>query len=322
MNDIDRSLRGRFYREMKGNIRAISPKEIYVQKNRARVVTPEKIAVLYDSIEDCGLIQPIGVRYLRDEERPTLGEKGFTCVLVYGACRLAAWLQKYDEARAQGPDVYTKGTWELINAIFYPPEMTDEMSSFVEMKENLDRNDLTAEERKDHSAKVGRLQKSLRSEFLTNGKKLSSGKELSSGKKLEGRPTSWFSEWAETSNIATNTAHTWWNKFKAETGVTSTPAKASDKEQDDFFSWLEDAKKKRDEEEARAAAEKAKAEEEAEKQKADAENEAKAKAKLEDAVLQAVEDAIRGGCHLGALLAKIKMRGNKIAAELDTKTAV
>jgi len=93
---------------------------------RWRTPTAKQIAIMRESLRENGLLAPIGVRLVNEEN----GESRSTWVLVYGATRLVA-------AREEG--------WSKIEArILEGPEITFEMA---ELAENLHRGELSKLER-------------------------------------------------------------------------------------------------------------------------------------------------------------------------------
>ena len=177
---------------------------------RKRPVSPEKVADIQRSIDQQGLLQPIGVRAYGD---------GYQ--LVFGAHRLAAFQET--------------GTAE-IPALVFPAEMTDDECALAEIQENLARNDLTGAERKAFAAEVGRLIPRLH---------VDSSDDTDSTMEQK-----WLLELAEKSGMGKSAMYNWWKAFCAETDRSIAPKQASPEDKDDFFSWLEDAKAKADAEKA------------------------------------------------------------------------
>lgn len=116
-------------------------------ETRQRPVDEGKARDIARSIEQQGLLQPIGVQACDDAE---------TYRLVYGAHRLAA--------------MHLLGRTE-IDAYLLPEEWSDEECLLAELQENSARNDLTGAQRKAYAAEIGRLLSQLQEHsHFTNGK--------------------------------------------------------------------------------------------------------------------------------------------------------
>lgn len=178
--------------------------------DRKRPVSHEKVADIKRSIDQQGLLQPIGVKQIDGGYR-----------LIFGAHRLSA-------CRISG--------MAEIPAMVFPPDMTDEECALAEIQENLARNDLTGAERKAFAAEVGRLIPRLRVDSSD-----------ASDSTVEQK---WLLELAEKSGMGKSAMYNWWKAFCTETDRSIAPKQASPEDKDDFFSWLEDAKAKADAEKA------------------------------------------------------------------------
>lgn len=174
---------------------------------RKRPVDSAVVAELKKSIEQQGLLQNIGVRVVSSGHQ-----------LVFGAHRLEA-------VRALD--------WTEISALVFPADASDEECLLAELQENNARKELTGAERKAFAAEIGRLIIIL---F-----------ENSTGNDNSHREFDWFVEWRDKARIPTPTAYKWWNAFCVEIGLKCTPAKATKKEREAFFSWLDAQKAKEDE---------------------------------------------------------------------------
>lgn len=186
---------------------------------RQRPVDPKVVADLARSIESHGLLQPIGVKPL----------DGSGYELIFGAHRLEAFkLLQCD----------------TIPASVWAADLSTEESRLIELRENLDRNDLTGAQRKAFAAEVGRLIAKLHAESVANG----NGNGDKNGNER------WLRDLAEGTGTPVKTMYNWWNAFVAAVGVAITPKQASANQRDQFFDWLEERLKedRRQAEEAKA----------------------------------------------------------------------
>lgn len=207
----------------------VEAKKIIVE-DRLRTVDKLKVTELAASIRATGLQNPI-----------QLNREGDTYRLIAGAHRLAAMQEIWDEEREVGE---AAASWLLPATVHTDLAHDDRL--LMEIAENLHRNDLSADQRKEMSLEYGKLL--LRNESIcTDG----TNKE-----KPKGAAKCWFTQWMEKANLKKTTANSWWKEFKAQTGETRSPCKAKDKAEE-FFSFYhplqaakaaEAAKKKADRE--------------------------------------------------------------------------
>lgn len=161
----------------------ISLSTIRVAHERARPVDNRTVADLTKSIAAHGLLQPIGVKAT---------STGYD--LVWGLHRLEAM-------RQLGQDIIA---CKVMDA-----DLSDDACRLVELRENLDRNELTGAERKAFAAEVGRLISKL-SEKL----QVEENSNLQSG---------WVLELADKIGSSQNTIRNWWGEFTKASGLSITP---------------------------------------------------------------------------------------------------
>ena len=223
------------------NIQNIEVSKVFVT-SRKRAINPASVADLQRSIEQQGLLQPIGVRLDGDSYQ-----------LIFGAHRLSAFQEL-------GRDT--------IPAMVFPSEMTDEECLLAEIQENLARNDLTGAERKAFAAEVGRLL----AKMIENGQY----DEMANGQNDKGGQ--WLVEMANSTGTPFKTLQNWWKAFTKATGRNITPKQASAEDKSAFFDWLEEAREKAEAEKAEkvreAEEERLKKEAEAKQKRIDDEREA------------------------------------------------
>jgi hypothetical protein len=113
-----------------------------------------------------------------------------------------------------------------------------EESRLLELRENLDRNDLTGAERKAFAAEVGRLIAKLHSENpIANGNE------------------KWLINLATETGQPTRTMYNWWSEFCRFAEREITPRQATEEQQDQFFNWLADQQTRKAQEKALQVAE-------------------------------------------------------------------
>lgn len=149
------SLMGRWYNELKAKVQQLMPETIHLPEDRARAINKDRIAKLEKSIEKIGLIQPIGVRRMKEGENTSY-------TLVFGAHRFQAWVNKLNADKAI--DNHEKSRWTLIPCVVLPSEITPEMQELLEYEENVNREGLTEEEQYRFTAKVLKLFEKLSAE--------------------------------------------------------------------------------------------------------------------------------------------------------------
>jgi hypothetical protein len=181
---------------------------------RQRPADPAKVADIARSIEQVGLLQPIGV--VPDATQPAGWYR-----LVFGLHRLQAihMLEHLD-----------------IAAYVLPPDLTEEEYLLIELQENSARNDLTGAQRKAFTAEIGRLIAKVTAE-----------RQSAIG------DAAWFAELAKRSLTPERTLLNWWHAYCAEVGITMTPRQALALHKERFFLWLEEQQRQAEEEKQRKA---------------------------------------------------------------------
>ena len=227
--------------------------------DRKRPIDPGKVKELQQSLQQQGLLQPIGVKVAGDHYR-----------LVFGAHRLVA---------VQGLE-----SWDSVSALVFPETATDEECLLAELQENLARNELTGAERKAFAAEVGRISLLL--------------KEESNECSESTVDSTWFVDFYNNCGLSKAGAHKWWKSFCTETDRNITPRQATAEDKAAFFDWLEEAKTKAEEErkrkEAEAEAEKERKEAEALAKRKEEEREDMHRYLTETAALINDRDAVVG----------------------------
>jgi hypothetical protein len=189
--------------------------------NRQRPADPKKVADLAGSIEQVGLLQPIGVV-------PDAGQTYTFYRLVFGLHRMQA-VQMLE--------------WTEIPAYVLPPDLAEEEYLLIELQENSARNDLTGAQRKAFAAEIGRLITILgRDSHAPNGN------------------TQWFIEMGKRTGTPQTTMYRWWQEFCEAEAITLTPRQALAPHRERFFTWLEEHQREAEAEKQRKAAAAAEAE--------------------------------------------------------------
>lgn len=138
---------------------------------RQRLADAAKVADLAASIEQVGLLQPIGVAQTHDGE---------TYRLVFGLHRLQA-MQLLERV--------------AIDAYVLPPDLHEEEYLLIELQENSARHDLTGAQRKAYAGEIGRLLSHLaKNSHLPNG----NDSWLSEMGKRSGTPQTTMYRWWQT----------------------------------------------------------------------------------------------------------------------------
>jgi ParB-like chromosome segregation protein Spo0J len=125
---------------LRGRIEVIPIDAIEIPDERFRDADLSVVS-LVDSIERQGLQQPIGVKEVRS----------------LGLCYRLIWGRRRVEAHR----VYTDRLGDRIEAKIFPEELPDEWANILELEENEQRQDLTADERARHTMRVAALIKML-----------------------------------------------------------------------------------------------------------------------------------------------------------------
>ena len=126
------------------------------------------LAELAVSIARQGLLQPIGVK-----RTPT---DHLRYDLIWGYRRIAAYFENPSRLG------------RTIEAVVYPPDLPEEWSTILEIDENLKRQDLTADERAEHSLRLAAEIRKLE-EQASNMKSDLSG--FSDAAEVNSKPTTW-----------------------------------------------------------------------------------------------------------------------------------
>ena len=200
--------------------------------DRQRPVDDKIVHALAESIERQGLLQDVGVV-----------KAGARFTLVWGAHRLAAL------KRLSRPAIPSK---------VFPEGTPESVCRLAELAENLERNDLTAGERKALVAEKARLL----AEFANVN---DSGNDAENCNLQKSKALPWIDQLAKDTGTPARTLRQWWTEFTAETGRTITPAKALAVDKQAFMDWMDEQKRK--EQDAKAERER-QAEAERERQEA------------------------------------------------------
>jgi uncharacterized ParB-like nuclease family protein len=212
--------------------------------DRMRDLDESALQGMLDTIEFSGSINPIQVRQSRDANGKTVH------YLIAGRRRLEAYRRKFAAALAM-PEGSERdmalARWSRIPAVVYPYAMTEDLANYLEIIENLDRQDLTPGERKAWAAKKAQLVEKIRP------------REVPKTKQVPMVPT-----WgpparktvAEQAGVPAKTMEKWYAAYKAEHHGKDWNKQSRDEYQG-FLIWMEEAgqrEKKADEEKARQAA--------------------------------------------------------------------
>lgn len=194
---------------------------------RQRGVSEKAVAMLMESLEHSGLAQRIGVRRVQKDGN------GLRYLLIWGQQRLEAFRRLHTAA----PNERQMARWQSIPAAVYS-EISDQMAALLEIEENLARDDLTAQQRKDWAARK---------------LKLVSGTTLQHGTK----GTTWYpptrEDAAKDAGIPMRTFLKWYQQYKhARHGKDWN--KQSMAEYDAFLEWLCKAEQRKAEDDAKKAA--------------------------------------------------------------------
>jgi len=126
--------------KLRGDYRAIHPEAIVIPDDRLRKIDPKTIPALADSFREVGQICPIGVkRHGQNQYR-----------VVYGARRVLAMQLLFKAAMEKATDPNTDQAvqrFSAMHAIVYRNETDDDVCRELEIRENLDRKELTHNER-------------------------------------------------------------------------------------------------------------------------------------------------------------------------------
>lgn len=173
--------------------------DIYVGE-RQRPADAKKVAELAKSIEQVGLLQPIGV--VEDASEAHVSYR-----LVFGLHRLQAFaLLEHTE----------------IDAYVLPQDLEPEEYLLIELQENSTRHDLTRDQRKAFAAETGRLLQ-----------------KMADNPKLQNLDLSWWKRIWTTTGITEQTLRNWWKAFCDEHDLVMTPRQALAPHRERFFTWLE-----------------------------------------------------------------------------------
>lgn len=222
------NLRGLYFDQLNGDIEPISANHIKVGP-RQRQLDPDLVNSLKESIERKGLLQPIGVRQARPGE-----ERSY--YLVYGAHRLEAYKQKFKEADCDE----RRGMWQMIWAVIFPSDCSDEMAVLLELSENVDKGEISSAERKQMVSTMAKLHDKFdnrrRKRVLdeNGGCPNGQGAQVPIGH-FKVRPMKSF---AEDSKLPINTCRNWYTAYKQTTHGKNWD-KQTEPEYMDFLDWLE-----------------------------------------------------------------------------------
>src|SRR4030095_1217290 len=116
--------------------------DLICQGARYRDVDHAKVREIAKSMEQQGLLQPIGVKPCVCEAYPIAHYR-----LIFGAHRIVAAKEL---------------SWTTISATLFPADLADGMGRLAELHENSARNDLTKTQRDGYLAEAGRLLTEIR----------------------------------------------------------------------------------------------------------------------------------------------------------------
>lgn len=131
---------------------SIHPDQLEIPEDRLRVIKPKSIRSLADSIKEVGLMHPIGVKYAG------AGTNRF--IVIYGARRTMAIQLLRKEALERAADPNTDPEvfrYSQVHALRFRKEIDEETCRELEIRENLDRKELTSNERKAHTLRLGAI---------------------------------------------------------------------------------------------------------------------------------------------------------------------
>ncbi len=131
---------------------SVHPDQLEIPEHRLREIKPETIRELADSIKEVGLLQPIGVKL----KAACTGRY----VVIYGARRTLAMQLLRREALEQAADPNTDQEafrYSQVHALKFRKEIDDEVCRELEIRENLDRKELTFNQRKAHLLMLGAM---------------------------------------------------------------------------------------------------------------------------------------------------------------------
>ena len=140
------------YDKVKGDYQTVHVRSLTIPEDRIRKIDPKSIPGLADSIREVGQISPIGVK--------RTGTSQYR--VVYGARRVLAMTRLLDEAMAKAtdpnkdPDVYR---YSNMHVLLYRDAIDDETCQELEIRENLDRKELTLKERTAHALQLAACMK-------------------------------------------------------------------------------------------------------------------------------------------------------------------
>jgi uncharacterized ParB-like nuclease family protein len=218
--------------------------------DRMRDLDESALQGMLDTIEFSGSINPIQVRQSRDANGKTVH------YLIAGRRRLEAYRRKFAAALAM-PEGSERdmalARWSRIPAVVYPYAMTEDLANYLEIIENLDRQDLTPGERKAWAAKKAQLVEKIRPR---------DGSKTNKGSKGSMWTPPAIKAAAETAGVPFQTFKKWYAAYKADHHGKDWNKQSRDEYQG-FLIWMEEAgqrEKKAEEEKAAQAAAKTRTE--------------------------------------------------------------
>jgi hypothetical protein len=215
---MDKGLGGESFPGFTSEVSAVACDRIDIPQNRARKIDPAKVDELVDELRNHGkLLQPIGIHRIP-------GQKS---VLIWGAHRLLAWQQLFQE---------DPGRWHEIPCNCFNGEMTPENAEYMELAENLVRAELSSDQRKKLAGRFG--------ELMPKWRKGSNYKKAKNETCKKAKNVNWIKDWCAGAGRELKTGYNWWNEAKAAGVVSCTPSKATQEDRDAFFAWLKDRESK------------------------------------------------------------------------------
>lgn len=139
---------------------AVDPDAVDIPENRFRDIDPNGIKDLANSISQVGLLEPVGIKL------KTGGAKMYE--VIYGARRVMACqlLMRTAIANSSNPSHDPEvSRFSEMHALRFPKDIPDHLIKILEIRENLDRQDLTSKERAIHTTKMVAYIKDLKDSY-------------------------------------------------------------------------------------------------------------------------------------------------------------
>lgn len=172
---------------------AIEVYNVEIPDERLQAIDSAQIQDLADSIREFGQIAPIGVWMITDPNAR------YRYRIIYGVKRAKAMLELYNKAMEgcdnprDNPDAFR---YSRLHALVYPESIEGDYAKEMEIRENLDRFELTPEQRKAQTAQLGLILRKRKSQDKPKGRK-SSKKSIntsSNGSKADSTQTAQYTQ--------------------------------------------------------------------------------------------------------------------------------